>query len=177
MVNKGKIFEQQFQKSCGKQDICCIRLVDSNKFGDHSQSRFTPDNICDFICFNGKKMLLAELKHTDNTGISFNQPPTENDSGTYMIKPKQVRSLLKHVGFENVYCGLILDFGDRQTKTKTIEGGTYFIEINNFVDWCKTVDKKSINKDDCEQIGIKIERTKKIVNYEYNIEQLFNDIG
>lgn len=174
--NGGKIFEQQFQKSCAKQKICCIRLVDSNKFGEHAQSRFTPDNICDFICFNGDILLLAELKHTKGTSISFNQPVTEKGDGTYMIKPKQVKSLLKYIDFKNVICGLILDFADRETKTKTIEGGTYFIEINTFVDWCNAVAKKSINQEDCEMIGTKIKRTKKKVNYEYDIEQLLNDI-
>lgn len=174
--NEGKIFEQQFQKSCIKQNICCIRLIDSNKFGVHTESRFTPDNICDYICFDGTILMLLELKHTKGTSISFNQPALEDNKGTYMIKPKQVRSLLKYTGYPNVICGLVLDFGDRQTKTQSIEGGAYFIEINDFVNWTSSIDKKSINQEDAASIGIKIDRKLKKVNYEYDIEKMVNDI-
>lgn len=174
--NFGKLFEQNFQKSCIKQNICCIRLVDSNKFDFGQQSRFTPTNICDFICFDGDILCLTELKHTIGTSISFNQPPTEK-GGQPMIKPHQVKSLLERSKYPNVYCGLLLDFADRiNKKGEVIEGGTYFVEINVFVGWASSVTKKSINKDDCEIIGVKVDRTKKKVNYSYDIKKLLEDI-
>ena len=61
VMNEGKVFEKSFQESCKKEGICCIRLVDSNKFGDHTQARFTPLNICDFICHDGQNLFLLEL--------------------------------------------------------------------------------------------------------------------
>ena len=171
--NEGKLFEQQFQKSCEKQNICCIRLVDSNKFNFGEGTRFTPDNICDFICFDGEKLLLVELKHTKGTSISFNQPVTEKGDGTYMIKPKQVKNLLKHTEFINVLPILILDYGDRtNSKGDIIKGGTYAIHIDTFVDWCNAVAKKSINQEDCKMIGTEIERIKKKVNYIYDVKGL-----
>lgn len=175
--NKGKAFEQQFQKSCDKQGICCIRLVDSNKFGDHGQTRFTPDNICDFICFNGQTLMLAELKHTQGTSISFNQPVTEKAKGTFMIKPKQVSSLSKYSEFKNVRPMLILDFEDRlNSKGEIIQGGTYAIHIDVFIGWANTVQKKSINQEDAEMIGVKIDRKQLKTNYEYNIKELLESI-
>lgn len=176
--NKGKVFEEQFKKSVIKAGFLFERFPDSNKFGqgNNENIRFTLNSPCDCFVFDSSKLFYFELKHTENTGISFNQPPTEK-GGTPMIKPHQVKSLLERSQYYNVVCGLILDFADRETKTKTIEGGTYFVEINTFVDWCNAVAKKSINKEDCELIGTKIKRTKKKVNYVYDIEDLLSHIN
>ena len=175
-MNKGKLFEQCFQESCKKQNICCIRLVDSNKFGEHTDSRFTPPNICDFICHDGSNLFLLELKHTQNASISFNQPCDEKGSGTYMIKPHQVKSLMKYVDYLNVHCGFLVDFADRQTKTKFIEGGTYYIDVSTFKGWADSVDKKSLSIEDAKLIGIPVNRTIKKVNYTYDVKQMCRDV-
>lgn len=176
--NEGKIFEQQFKKSVNNTGFLFERFPDSNKFGQggNEKTRFTMNSPCDCFIFDTCKLYYIELKHTKNIGISFNQPPTEKQGNMPMIKPHQVKSLLERSKYHNVVCGLVLDFADRETKKTTIEGGTYFVEINIFVDWCNAVAKKSINQEDCEMIGIKIKRTKKRTNYEYDIEQLLNDI-
>ena len=172
--NQGKVFEQQFKKSVDKTGILFERFPDSNKFGQSGGNgiRFTLNSPCDCLVFDGYKLSYLELKHTENTSISFNQPPYEKTKQTVMIKPHQVKSLMERSKYHNVVCGLVLDFADRQTKTSIIEGGTYFIEINKFVEWCNTVDKKSINQDDCKMIGTKINRIKKKVNYIYDIKGL-----
>lgn len=176
--NRGKLFEQQVKKSVDKTGILFERFPDSNKFGqgEGQATRFTLNSPCDCFMFDGGQLFYLELKSTVGTSISFNQPPTEKTKKTIMIKPHQVKSLIERSVFPNVICGLLLNFEDRQTKTKFIEGGTYFIEINDFVYWCSKVDKKSINQEDCEQIGTKVNRIKKKVNYEYDIKQLINDL-
>ena len=176
--NQGKVFEEQFKKSVDKTGILFERFPDSNKFGQGGgNTRFTLNSPCDCFMFDSYYLYYLELKHTKNTSISFNQPPYEKvKNKTLMIKPHQVKSLMERSKYPNVICGLILDFEDRETKSKTIEGGTYFIEINTFVGWCASVDKKSINQEDCELIGIKVDRTKKKVNYTYDIEKLIKDI-
>lgn len=169
-MNKGKAFEKAWQDSCNKQDVCCIRLVDSNKFGSHTESRFTPDNICDFICHHKDTMFLLELKHTQGTSISFNQPPMQKGEGTYMIKPKQVKRLMDYKDYENVLPLLILDYGDRyDSKNNIIFGGTYGIFIDDFVKWANQTTKKSINMEDCKKIGFPIKRKLKKVNYDYDV--------
>lgn len=173
MKNNGKKPEKAFQDSCEKQGILCIRLVDSNKFGFGEQTRFTPSNVADFVCHNGVTMLLVEAKSTVNTSISFNQPCYEKGSGTYMIKPAQVKSLLKYCGYPNVYPILLLDYADRTNKKGVmIDGGTYAVHIEKFVQWADSTSKKSINKDDAESIGIKVERHKNRVNYRYDITDM-----
>lgn len=177
--NRGKLFEQQFKKSVDKTGIMFERFPDSNKFGQggNDSIRFTLNSPCDCFMFNPPNLYYLELKSTINTSISFNQPPYEKTKQTIMVKPHQVKSLLERSKYPNVMCGLMLNFEDRQTKTKFIEGGTYFVEINQFVEWCSNVDKKSINQIDCEQIGIKVNRIKKKVNYEYDIKGLIQAIG
>lgn len=178
MANKGKLFEQQFKKSVDKTGYLFERFPDSNKFGQggSSQIRFTLNSPCDCFIFDGDYLYYVELKHTDNTGISFNQPPYEKTKQTVMIKPHQVQSLMDRSKYSNVICGLVLDFADRETKTQHIEGGTYFIDIETFVGWATTIGKKSINQEDATMIGIKVDRKLKKVNYEYDIKKMLGDI-
>lgn len=175
-ANNGKRFETNFGKSVVDQGLLYERFKDNGKFGFSEQTRFSSQNPCDCFIHDGSTLYYIELKSTIGTSISFNQPPTEK-GGTPMIKAHQVNSLLERSKYPNVYCGLLLDYADRvNAKGENIEGGTYFVEINTFVGWCSTMTKKSINKNDAEVIGIKVGRTKKKVNYSYNIKQLLNDI-
>ena len=179
--NKGKVFEEQFKKSVNKlEGVLFERFPDSNKFGQggNSQTRFTLQSPCDCFIFDGCRLYYMELKHTDNTSISFNQPPYEKiKNKTLMIKPHQVKSLMERSEYDKVNCGLVLDFADRQnSKGDIIQGGTYYIDINTFVGWASAVPKKSINQQDAEMIGIKINRELLVKNYTYDIERLLNSI-
>lgn len=175
-ANNGKRFEANVEKSAKKQGILHERFKDNGKFSFGEKTRFSSENPCDAFLHDGSTLYYIELKSTIGTSISFNQPPTEK-GGTPMIKAHQVNALLERSKYPNVYCGLLLDYADRvNAKGDVIEGGTYFVEINTFVGWCSTMTKKSINKNDAEVVGIKVGRTKKKVNYEYDIKQLLNDI-
>ena len=175
-ANNGKRFEGNVQKSSIKQGLLYERFKDNNKFGQHSSDiRFTQQNPCDCFIFDGDTLFYIELKSTIGSSISFNQPPTEK-GGTPMIKAHQVKSLLERSKHKGVYCGLLLDFADRETKKGTIEGGTYFIGINTFVGWCATVSKKSINQEDANMIGFKVPRERKKVNYTYDIKSVLDRV-
>jgi Holliday junction resolvase len=177
--NNGKRTEQNFQKSCEKDGILCIRLVDSNKFGFGSQSRFTPTNIADFVCFDSDSLLIIELKSTIGSSMSFNQPVEIQPKGKAKpsIKSHQINSLLERSQYHNVYCGLLLDFDDRtNSKGEVLEGGTYYIDIHTFVGWTRSIKKKSINQVDAQLIGIQVDRKKLKTNYRYDIKKLLEDI-
>lgn len=124
-------------------------------------------------------MYYLELKSTINTSFSFPQPiDVKPPKGkTYMIKYHQIKSLLERSKFPHIFCGLLLDFADRtNSKGEVIEGGCYFIEINTFVGWARSIGKASINQKDAKLIGIKVDRTKKIVNYTYDIRSMCDNI-
>lgn len=175
--NNGKRFEGNFKKSALNQGLFFERFIDSNKFNFGEGTRFTPQNPSDCFIFDTECLYYIELKSTIGTSISFNQPCTEKGKGTYMIKPHQVNALLERSNYPNVYCMLILDYADRVTKGgTTIEGGTYAIPIKTFVDWANSVDKKSINLNDCQEIGIQVPRKRKKINYTYDIKTVLDVI-
>lgn len=176
--NNGKRFEANFKKSCEKDNILFERFVDSNKQSNYSVgTRFTPENPCDgFVFYNGKLVYL-ELKSTTTGSLSYNIPPNIKIKGKqYDIKPHQVEALMKRSEYDNVIAGLVIDFSERTTKTKTINGATYFIEINAFFDYVINNGKKSINLQDAQQIGIKVDKTLKRTNYTYHIKDFLNNI-
>lgn len=177
--NNGKKFENNVKLSTEKQDILFERFKDNGKFGFSEQTRFSSENPCDCFMFDGNTLYYMELKSTIGSSISFNQPVEIQPKGKPKpsIKSHQVKSLLERANYNNVYCGLLLDFDDRTNKKgEVIEGGTYYIDIQTFVGWTRSVDKKSINKTDAEFIGIKVDKVKKKVNYTYDIRKLLDDI-
>lgn len=141
-------------------------------------TRFSSENPCDGHIFDGSTLYYVELKSTTGSSMSFNQPPDvqEKDKTKPMIKTHQVKALLERSAYENVVCGLIVDYADRQTKKEYIPGGTYFIEINTWFEWAKECGKKSMNLKDVQGIGVMIDREKLKTNYRYDIKKLFEKI-
>jgi len=171
--NIGKKFELDFKKSCDLYNICHTRLVDSNKFGNNKGTRFTPKNPCDFIMYSYPNVYYLELKSTLVNNISFNQPVTvqEKDKPKPDIKSEQVSALLKYSQYRGVIAGLILRFEDKNTH----DGETYFIDINDFVNWTCKINKKSINKNDAKELGIFIDSSMLKVNKNYNMGKFIKD--
>ena len=59
--NKGKIFEDDFKKSCEAQGLWVMRLNDTSlSWQKEKTARFTPNNICDFIVYRYPYMFLIE---------------------------------------------------------------------------------------------------------------------
>lgn len=141
-------------------------------------TRFSSENPCDGHIFDGSTLYYVELKSTTGSSMSFNQPPDvqEKDKTKPMIKTHQVKALLERSAYENVVCGLIVDYADRQTKKEYIPGGTYFIGINTWFEWAKECGKKSMNLQDVQRIGVKIDREKLKTNYRYDIKKLLVEI-
>lgn len=176
--NAGKEFENQWKESFSKTPYLFVRLVDANKWVNSEESRFTPQNPYDSFQHTIPFAFTLELKSTNGTGFSFNpkkpyeKPKTKK---TLMIKPNQVKELLKTSEKEGVISGLILNFRPRKLKNKTTENATYFIHIKDFVKFAEENDKSSINEEDCKHIGLLIEQKIKKVKYTYNIMKFAND--
>lgn len=170
MKNSGKIFEQQFRKSV--PDYCLlIRLPDPpQSFTQRSDTKFSIKNPCDFIMFNTKsKTLFAiELKTTKYKSMSFDKLD-DTSSGSKMIHKHQIEGLLKFSKYENVVAGFIFNFRDEKNNMER----TYFQNINMFMKMYNEIDKSSFNEMDLILYGaLKIDGTKKRVNYLWNIENL-----
>ncbi|MBQ0035593.1 MAG: hypothetical protein KBT35_01610 [Firmicutes bacterium] len=166
MKNEGKIFEQCFQKSI--PDNILVKRFNDNaaSFGGSVNTRFSSTNECDYELFDpeSRTLYFLELKSSLNS-LTFWRD--DFDKGTFQIKKNQILGLQKFNKYENVVCGLIVNF--RNTESND----TFFIYIDDFVKYTKELNKKSININDVKHMNpINIECTKKRTNYSYNIEDL-----
>ena len=170
---EGKRFEKNIKDSCDKQGILWERYQDSNKFGFGKETRFTMQSPCDGHIYYEGKLYYIELKSCKTGSISIQKDKTEKNKS---IKAHQIESLIKRSQYDGVIPGFIIWFVDRDTKTKHIEGGTYFIHIKDFVDWLGNCGKSSINQEDAKSIGTEVHGRKLKTNYRYNIEDLLGKI-
>jgi hypothetical protein len=175
MSNPGKKFEENWADSY--KGIYHLRLKDGTKWDRSENSSFQPSNPCDLIQFRPPYLWMLELKSTVGSSMSFHGArPWEKSNIKYTIKPNQVKDLMKYSKYENVICGFILNFRERVLKTATHPHQTYFVSIDNFVNFAQGAGKSSITAEDCKEIGVSIEHRLKKVNYEYNIEKLINEV-
>lgn len=166
MKNEGKIFEQCFQKSI--PDNILVKRFNDNaaSFGGSVNTRFSSTNECDYELFDPESRTLYFLELKSSLG-SLTFWRDDFDKGTFQIKKNQILGLQKFNKYENVVCGLIVNF--RNTESND----TFFIYIDDFVNYTKELNKKSININDVKQMNpINIECIKKRTNYSYNIEDL-----
>lgn len=178
--NNGKRFEKNIQDSCKRQGILFERFKDNGKFGfgGESVTRFSSENPCDgFIYYKGN-LIYLELKTAITGSMSFNQPPLIQEKGKTKpsIKTNQIKALKERKDFKGVCGGLLVDFADRQTKTQIVTGGTFFIDIDIFIDWAIGSGKKSMNVDDAKAIGIQLKSEKLKTNYRYDMIDLIERI-
>ncbi|RXZ77927.1 hypothetical protein EBB07_28105 [Paenibacillaceae bacterium] len=177
--NEGKIFEDNWKASYKKLPFYFLRLADAAKWGRGSDSRFMTTNPFDLLHFKPPYLWLLELKSTSDNRISF-YPETpwikpENVKSQPMIKHSQVKSLMESTQKDNTIPGFIINFREKEKKTKTFEHETYFVHINDFVQFAIESKKSSINREECKKIGVSIDSKKKKVNYTYDIEKFCED--
>lgn len=158
-MNEGKIFEKCFKDSIPK-DVYFMRLKDVFAgFGNTNRQSFTSNNPCDSIMYSYPRLFLLEFKSSKGTSFSFSNK---------IIKEHQIEDLQKASTYKGVISGFIFNYRKYPV--------TYFVEINKFIKFKNECNKKSINKDDCEKIGVLIEQRLKKVNYTYNIRKFIKDI-
>lgn len=179
-ISTGKRFEKNIKDSCERQGILWERFIDGNKWGGGNAEsiRFTPDSPCDGLLFDKGHLIYVELKTAQTGSISFNQPPYIQPKGKPKpsIKAHQVKSLFDRVKYPGVNAGLLVEFADRTTKTQTIAGGTFYIDIENFIRWAAECGKKSMNVADARGIGTPVDSVKLKVNSRYDIKKLLERI-
>lgn len=163
--NIGKVFEQNWKKSC-PNNIFYYRPPDSaQSFGLTTNLRFSAKSPCDCFMYNGEIFYTLELKSVGTTSISFER--NKEDKG--VIHKHQIEKLLEFSKYKNIVSGFLLDF--------RLSGKTYFCEIKEFVNMINNVDKKSFNEKDLNKwcTPIEIEKKKLKVNYRYCVDKFLND--
>lgn len=143
-------------------DTCWIYRLRDNavSFSGGENTRFTSNNICDYIMLDDQSntLFLLELKSTKSSSISLT-----------MIRENQIKGLL-NASNHKLIAGIIANFRNENNDT-------FFININNFVDMIKSNSKKSFNIRDLQNFkSIKIQNSKKRTHYKYDINQFVKEV-
>lgn len=166
--NPGKIFEECFTSSINKDEILVKRFNDNAaSFGGGTNTRFASTNECDFELFEPKSRTLYffELKSTFSS-LTYWREDFEGKS--FNIKKNQILGLQKFNKYDNTVCGLIINFRNESNDT-------FFIAIDEFVNYTKDLGKKSINIHDVIKMNpIRLDSTKKITRYKYDVDKLLD---
>lgn len=171
-INEGKRFENSWQSSV--PDTCFIyRLKDNaGAFSGGDNLRFTTNNICDYFMHDdiSNTMYALELKSTEKNSMTYWREDFENKEKkqSFMIKKNQILGL-HEASKHRIVCGFLFNF--RETTNHT-----YFVMVDEFIDYTSTLDKKSINENDVLNMNpIFIEQTLKKVNYKYNVGKFLQE--
>ena len=163
--NVGKVFEDNWKKSCPNW-LFVYRPPDaSQSFDMGSKLRFSNKSPCDYFLYNGERLWTIELKSVAGTSISFERE--KEDKG--VIHFYQVENLKNFSEYKNVISGFLVDFRGSDN--------TYFLNIKEWDDLINSIDKKSFNETDLLKFAnpILIDKKKLKVNYRYNVEKFLVD--
>ena len=112
-----------------------------------------------------------ELKTTKENSLTYWKEDFEdkNKKQTFQIRKCQILGLKKWSKHLGVF-GFVINFRNKDNRT-------FFVMIDEFLDYTSTLSKKSINMDDVLKMNpIEIESTKKRTRHTYNIENLVKEI-
>lgn len=173
--NSGKIFEEDFKSSVDKDRCLLIRLNDQPQ-SYAKTAKFSLKSPCDFILYDSLTNFFVplELKTTKYRSMSYEDINEENPNNA-MIHKHQLEKLLEFSKYNGVKSGLLLNFRTEDTNIQR----TYYISIQNFLDMCKKIGKKSVNEIDLITVGkaIKIDGVKKRTRYSWDINQLLGKLN
>lgn len=175
MSNTGKIFEDDFRSSVDKSRCLLIRLNDQPQVFSKS-AKFSLKPPCDFVLYDSLTKLLIplELKTTKYRSMSYEDVNKENQNNA-MIHRHQLEKLLEFSNYNGVKSGLLLNFRTEETNMQR----TYYISIQNFLDMCQKLNKKSVNEIDLLSVGnaVKVNGVKKRSRYLWDINNLLDSFN
>lgn len=158
MKNLGKRFEENFKKSIiDDENTLLYRFKDGTaNFGGERNTnvRFQASNVCDFMLFHSyeynSKLFLIELKSHKGKSLPIT-----------CIRDNQIKEMTTYSKKKNVESLLIVNFSDIDR--------CFSISIDQFNEFIKLGERKSIPLSYFEEYGIEIDIIKLKVNNKYNI--------
>ena len=123
-----------------------------------------------FDC-NTRTLSALELKTTSGS-LTFWREDFEEDGKNkkYQIKKNQILGLQKWSKYL-MNCGFVFNFRNKENRT-------FFVMIDEFLDYTSTLNKKSININDVLQMNpIEIENKLLRTNYRYDINTFLKNIA
>ena len=167
----GKIFEEDFIKSI--PSYCWHKRLNDNaaSWGNGTNTRFASTNECDFLLFdcNSRTLSALELKSTQGNLTYWRKDFEDGKKHTWKIKKNQILGLKKWSQYL-MNCGLIFNF-------RSCSNRTFFVMIDDFLEYTNTLNKKSINIHDVLKMNpIEIENHLIRTHYRYNVDNFLKEI-
>lgn len=148
--NNGHIFEQEFKKSVPENVyIKKLKVSGMNYKGNGNEG--------DFLVYQYPQLYIFELKSHKGKSIPFDK-----------LRINQIQGLDKLQNIPGVITGFIFNFRDLEK--------TYFIKVNDIIEYMLSGERKSFPIEWVESIGIKIEHKKARTRYTYNILKLLSEL-
>ena len=171
--NPGKVFEESFVASIDKSHILVKRLNDNAaSWSGGNASRFASKNECDFLLYesNNKLFMGLELKSTKNSLTFWRKDFEDKDvKQSFNIRKCQIQGLKKWSEYSGVY-GFVINFRESGNRT-------FFIAINDFLEYTNCMNKKSININDVLKMKhIEIKNEVKRTKYKYDVEGFVDEL-
>lgn len=168
----GKNFESQFIKSI--PDYVLVKRLNDNAsaWSGGTNTRFSSNNECDYIMSddNTKTFYGLELKSTKEKSLTYWREDFEDKTKkqSFMIRKCQILGLKKWSKHLGVF-GFVINF-------RSFNNRTFFVSINDFLNYTSSLNKKSINIDDVLSMNpIEIENKLLRTNYRYDIDKFLMD--
>lgn len=155
MLNEGKKFEQDIQKSIKNDDETYIyRFRDSpGAWGNGDKTRFTTSNIADYLLVKRDKVLFLELKSVKEKRLPLGNIRINQLNGLAEIKHKNIKSYF------------LINFRKEEK--------TYAVTPQQILDFLENQERKSIPLSYFEDNGILIKQVKKKVRWKYDLEPIY----
>lgn len=146
-TNSGKVFEEDFRKSCGTVvDVSTVRLLDPQA-GYKSVG-----NICDFILYRKPIQVFIECKSYASHRIAFSA-----------IRPTQWEGLIVKSRVPGVVAGVLFNF--RPFGADPMAVFVPILELEKLAD----LEYKSITLPEALKLGTLLPATKRRVRYSYDV--------
>ena len=149
--NQGKKFEEDFKNSV-PADVYIYKLKDAGGWSNATNTRFTINNICDYIMYSMPTLYLLELKSFKGKSLPYSN-----------IKNNQIKGLIDAAQTKGIKAGIVANFRELEK--------TYYIDIKELQEFYKESDRKSYPLELFEDRGQLIEQKKIVTRYKYNIEK------
>jgi len=167
-INYGKRFEEDWSSSL--PSYCYVhRLRDSaQSYNNSSKTQFSWDNECDFFVLDSHTHLFYAIECKSTKYKSISVELSKDEKSSKMIKYHQIESLKKISEYDGTVVGLMLNFRGEDNDNQRL----YFIDIKNFCNMMKQIDKSSFNELDLLTVGraVRIQGEKKRTRWKWNLE-------
>ena len=139
--------------------VFIYRLKDTASSFTGGKTKFSTNNICDYIAFNpiANKVLALELKSFKGKSMPFAN-----------IKPHQLKDMSKAKNEMNIQAYFVVNFRDL--------GETYLIDVDDLIWYIDNSGRKSLPLDYCQQFAIYLPSELKRTRYKYHMEEIFDKL-